>query len=358
MSFSASTLLASILSPKGGGPSLVKAFIAGAHLSYLLVSTIAPSSPNASMTMDRVFLPTKTTLDPQEAPLSFPIVLGFVAAIGCVVSVIMTHKLASSKAASDDEQGSSSGSNDLYLKSPDGPSGNGPNGDRDGDDGDEAPEPGEADHVQAHILHHHRIANGEEPPPPPPPPVVSTADRLRKLLFSWKFTLLLLAITVVVVMASRYYQASRPKTWSDWFARRAAEAAFILAVDSTFILILHHLFSLIHGLKFLVSCVKRIRFGSDCIILALIIGPTLYFQRNALWSLLHALLAPFAWFSSEAWSRFLVSGAALRTSCLVTLVLTTVGIFWFPVLRRWVMDFNKTKIVPAIALLVLLYYTL
>ncbi|KAJ7436568.1 hypothetical protein B0H11DRAFT_655437 [Mycena galericulata] len=356
MSFSASTLLASILSPKGGGPSLVKAFIAGAHLSYWLISTIAPISPDASKTVDRVFLPTKTALDPQEASLSPPIVLGFVAAIGCVVSVIMTHKLASSKATCDDEQGSSSGNN-SYLKSPDGPSGNGLNGDRDGDDGDEAPEPDEADHVQAHILHHHRIANGEEPPPPPPPPVVSTAGRLRKLLFSWKFTLLLLAITVVVLMASRYYQASRPRTWSDWLTARAGDAAFVLAVDFTCILILHHLFSLFHGFMFLVSCVKRIRLRSECIFLVALAVGGLYLHWNGLWTLLDALLAPFAWFTTEAWSRFLVSGAALRTSCLITLVLTTVGIFWFPILRRWVMDFNKTKIVPAITLLVVLHYT-
>ncbi|KAJ7768715.1 hypothetical protein DFH07DRAFT_954611 [Mycena maculata] len=352
MPFAAKTLLASILSPKGPGPSLVKAFLVGARLSYFLMSTVPHL--DASKTIELVAIPTKTILAQEEASISRPIVLGFVAAIGCVVSVVITSKRVSSLArrvpgnASNDEgiSDSSGNSNRLFASNDE------------HDDGESNDPPGlvEADQ-HGHSVQDAATRDGEEPPPPPPPPAIAAATTRRP--WSWRLTLLLLWLMILSVIAAAYLYHLRtpPQSWSAWSTERAVEVCIVLGVDAVFLLVVHYFFGLIRAVVLAVSFIWR-RWHPDYNSILVAAGVLIWYQRREIsfwvFPFLDDLIRPIMFFLPGNW--YFLSGSLLLPACLTLLGLTSICILSFRTLRQWVIRLNKTKILSVLAFAVLIYF--
>ncbi|KAJ7768709.1 hypothetical protein DFH07DRAFT_1008044 [Mycena maculata] len=352
MPFAANTLLASILSPKGTGLSLVKAFLVGARLSYFLMSTVPHL--DASKTIEHVAIPTKTFLAQEEASISPPIVLGFVAAIGCVVSVVITSNRVSSLArrvpghASNDEGISDSNGNINSLF--------GSNDEH--DDGESNNPPGlvEVDQ-QGHGAQDVATRGGEEPPPPPPPPAIAAATPRRP--WSWRFTLLLLCLMILSIVAAVYvyHLRTRPQSWSAWSKERAVEVCIVLGVDTVFLLLLHYFFGLVRVIILVISFVHR-QWRPDCT-MALVVVVLICYQRLEilcrLLETLQILIRPLLLLSPNTLSP-LSGSPVLLSACHALLGLTSLCIISSRSLRRWVLRLNMTKTLPAVAFAVVMYY--
>ncbi|KAJ7768704.1 hypothetical protein DFH07DRAFT_938420 [Mycena maculata] len=350
MPFAAKTLLASILSPKGAGLSLVKAFLVGARLSYFLTSTVPHL--DASKTIELVAIPTKTILAQEEASISPPILLGFVAAIGCVVSVVITSNRVSSLArrvpgnASNDEGISDSSDNSNRLS----PS----NDEHDDGENNDPPSLVEADQ-QGHGAQDVATRGGEEPPPPPPPPAIAAATPRRP--WSWRFALLLCLMILSAIAATYvYHLRTRPQDWSSWFKERAVEVCLVFGIDAVFLLLLHYLFGLVRVIILVVSFVRR-QWRHDCT-MALVVIVSLRYQRQEIvfWLLetLQILIRPLLLLSPNALSP--LSGSPLLSACHALLGLTSLCIISSRSLRRWVLRLNMTKILPAVAFAVVMSF--